>query len=114
MRRAKNGKPSAHPLRGDEIPTLRELQRQYPDSAFVFATERGGPFTPDASDVHLERKPGTLADALDKPVRSGRLAEKLLRHDLIVIDELGYLPFSQAGGQLLFHLISKLYESTRC
>jgi DNA replication protein DnaC len=44
--------------------------------------------------------------------RSGRLAETLLRHDVIVIDELGYLPFSQSGGQLLFHLISKLYENT--
>jgi DNA replication protein DnaC len=44
--------------------------------------------------------------------RSGRLSEKLLRYDLIVIDELGYLPFSQPGGQLLFHLISKLYENT--
>ena len=44
--------------------------------------------------------------------KSGRLIEKLLRHDLIVIDELGYLPFSQSGGQLLFHLISKLYENT--
>ena len=44
--------------------------------------------------------------------RSGRLVEKLLRYDLIVIDELGHLPFSQSGGQLLFHLISKLYENT--
>ena len=44
--------------------------------------------------------------------KSGRLAEKLLRYDLVVIDELGYLPFSQTGGQLLFHLISKLYEHT--
>ena len=44
--------------------------------------------------------------------RSGRLAENLLRYDLIVIDELGYLPFSQPGGQLLFYLISKLYENT--
>ena len=44
--------------------------------------------------------------------RSGRLSEKLLRYDLIVIDGLGYLPFSQSGGQLLFHLISKLYENT--
>jgi len=44
--------------------------------------------------------------------RSGRLVEMLLRHDLIVIDELGYLPFSQSGSQLLFHLISKLYENT--
>ncbi len=44
--------------------------------------------------------------------KSGRIVETLLRHDLIVIDELGYLPFSQAGAQLLFHLISKLYENT--
>src|SRR3954451_13511779 len=44
--------------------------------------------------------------------RGGRLAEALQRHDLVVIDELGYLPFSQSGGQLLFHLISKLYETT--
>src|SRR3977135_205214 len=42
----------------------------------------------------------------------GRLAEKLTRIDLVVIDELGYLPFAQSGGQLLFHLISRLYERT--
>lgn len=34
------------------------------------------------------------------------------RYDLVVLDELGYLPFSKAGGQLLFHFISKLYERT--
>jgi len=44
--------------------------------------------------------------------RTGRLAEKLLRYDRIAIDKLGYLPFSQPGGQLLFHLIRKLYENT--
>lgn len=44
--------------------------------------------------------------------RSGRLAESLQRHDLVVIDEFGYLPFSDAGGQLLFHLISKLSVPT--
>jgi len=44
--------------------------------------------------------------------RGGKLAEHLARHDLIVLDELGYLPFSRSGGQLLFHLISKLYERT--
>ncbi len=33
--------------------------------------------------------------------------------DLVILDELGYLPFSQAGGALLFHLLSKLYEHTR-
>ena len=44
--------------------------------------------------------------------RQGRLAEYLTRMDFVVLDELGYLPFSQAGGQLLFHLISRLYERT--
>jgi DNA replication protein DnaC len=42
--------------------------------------------------------------------RAGRLATRLLYQDSIVLDELGYLPFSQDGGALLFHLISKLYE----
>ena len=32
--------------------------------------------------------------------------------DLVILDELGYLPFSQAGGAFLFHLLSKLYEHT--
>ena len=44
--------------------------------------------------------------------RGGKLAEHLARHDLVILDELGYLPFSRNGGQLLFHLISKLYERT--
>jgi len=44
--------------------------------------------------------------------RQGRLAEYLTRMDFIVLDELGYLPFAQTGGQLLFHLISRLYERT--
>jgi len=44
--------------------------------------------------------------------RAGRLAEQLCRVDLVIVDKLGYLPFAQAGGQLLFHLISKLYERT--
>ena len=44
--------------------------------------------------------------------RGGKLAESITRLDLVVLDELGYLPFSKSGGQLLFHLISKLYERT--
>jgi DNA replication protein DnaC len=44
--------------------------------------------------------------------RAGKLADTLARVDLVVLDELGYLPFAQSGGQLLFHLISKLYEHT--
>ncbi|CAN2536283.1 Insertion+sequence+IS5376+putative+ATP-binding+protein [Methylocapsa aurea] len=44
--------------------------------------------------------------------RQGRFAEYLTRMDFIILDELGYLPFAQSGGQLLFHLISRLYERT--
>jgi DNA replication protein DnaC len=44
--------------------------------------------------------------------KAGSLANRLTNVDFIVLDELGYLPFSQAGGALLFHLISKLYERT--
>ncbi len=44
--------------------------------------------------------------------RQGRLADYLARLDFVVLDELGYLPFAQAGGQLLFHLVSRLYERT--
>ena len=44
--------------------------------------------------------------------RTGKLAEHLSRLDLLILDELGYLPFARAGGQLLFHLISRLYEHT--
>lgn len=44
--------------------------------------------------------------------KSGALAAQLSRLDLVVLDELGYLPFARSGGQLLFHLVSKLYEQT--
>ena len=44
--------------------------------------------------------------------KPGRIAQSLLRTDLVILDELGYLPFSQAGGALLFHLLSTLYEHT--
>ena len=44
--------------------------------------------------------------------RQGRTADYLTRIDFVVLDELGYLPFAQAGGQLLFHLVSRLYERT--
>ena len=51
-------------------------------------------------------------DAEARTGKTGRLAEQLTRLDLVVLDELGYLPFAQSGGQLLFHLISRLYEQT--
>ncbi|KQZ58805.1 MULTISPECIES: IS21-like element helper ATPase IstB [Rhizobiaceae] len=56
-----------------------------------------------------------LVNRLETETRSGkqgRTADNLNRLDFIILDELGYLPFAQAGGQLLFHLISRLYERT--
>ncbi len=56
-----------------------------------------------------------LVNRLDTEHRAGkqgRIADYLTRIDFVVLDELGYLPFAQAGGQLLFHLISRLYERT--
>lgn len=44
--------------------------------------------------------------------KPGNLASRLVRVDFVVLDELGYLPFPKAGGALLFHLISTLYERT--
>lgn len=56
-----------------------------------------------------------LANKLEAEHRdgnAGRLSEQMIRVDLVIIDELGYLPFAESGGRLLFHLISKLYERT--
>ena len=56
-----------------------------------------------------------LVNALEREKaegRAGRITLALMQMDLVILDELGYLPFSQAGGALLFHLLSKLYERT--
>ena len=56
-----------------------------------------------------------LVNHLEAEIRSGRqgrTADQLTRRDFVILDELGYLPFAQAGGQLLFHLMSRLYERT--
>ena len=44
--------------------------------------------------------------------KAGRITGSMLRLDAVILDELGYLPFSQAGGAMLFHLLSRLYEHT--
>lgn len=44
--------------------------------------------------------------------RAGRLAQQIEKLDVLVLDELGYMPFSKNGGQLVFHLLSKIYEKT--
>lgn len=56
-----------------------------------------------------------LVNRLEIETRSGKqghIADYLTRLDFVILDELGYLPFAQSGGQLLFHLISRLYERT--
>jgi integrase len=45
IRRAKNGTPAVHPIRGDEIRALRKLRRENPTEAYVFVSERGGPMS---------------------------------------------------------------------
>ena len=44
--------------------------------------------------------------------KAGQMADRLSKLDLVILDELGYLPFSPSGGALLFHLLSRLYEQT--
>lgn len=44
--------------------------------------------------------------------RQGQIANRLVYADMVILDEMGYLPFSQSGGALLFALLSKLYERT--
>lgn len=55
VRRVKNGKPSTHPLRGDELRAVRKLEREAPKSPFVFLSERGGPFTTDSFNWLVKR-----------------------------------------------------------
>ncbi len=79
------------------------------------ALRNGAPFKNWVLPAGLDRIRRKLAGAVDgegRTGRQGRMADYLSRVDFIVLDELGYLPFAQSGGQLLFHLISRLYEQT--
>ena len=69
--------------------------------------------------VHQKRRTGHVAQILQEQDeqekakgKAGQIAESLTRLDLVILDELGYLPFSASGGALLFQLLSKLYERT--
>jgi type 1 fimbriae regulatory protein FimB/type 1 fimbriae regulatory protein FimE len=55
VRRVKSGKPSTHPVRGDELRALRKLQRETQKSPFVFVSERSGPFTTDSFNWMVKR-----------------------------------------------------------
>ena len=72
VRRAKNGTPSVHPIRGDEIRALRQLRRENPTS-HVFVTERGGPFT-TVGFLHLVKR---LAEVAGMPFK---VNPHMLRH----------------------------------
>jgi integrase len=75
VRRVKNGKPATHPIRGDEMRALRQLQRdQEPKLAFVFDSERGTPFTPDAIN-RLVKRLGNGSKLLGFPIHA-----HMLRH----------------------------------
>ena len=76
--------------------------------AIARAVIRGGARARFFTAVDLVNK----LEAEARAGREGRIADHLTRLDLVVIDELGYLPFAQTGGQLLFHVISRLYERT--
>ena len=55
VRRVKSGKPSTHPIRGDELRALRKLQREAPKSPFLFVSERGGPLTTESFNWLVKR-----------------------------------------------------------
>lgn len=117
----------------DESPVDRKLVTQLADMSFTGAAHNlilvGGP---GSGKTHLITAIGVsgithhgkrvrfystvdLANALEQEKaqgRAGRIAASLLRLDLVILDELGYLPFSQSAGALLFHLLSRLYEHT--
>ena len=103
----------------DEQPLLMPLPR--PFDGFVEHTKRVSP----TCLIHIERNRYSVpASFANRPVSvrvyadrlviaaEGQIAHRLAHADLVILDELGYLPFSQAGGALLFHLLSKLYEKT--
>ena len=73
INRLKNGNPATHYLQGDELRLLRRLRKEYPDSPFLFATERGGPLTRSTVNKMTERA-GRLA-SLGFPVHP-----HMLRH----------------------------------
>jgi type 1 fimbriae regulatory protein FimB len=73
VRRLKGSRTSVHPLSGEEMRALRQLQRDYPDSPYLFVSERGGPMTPDAARKMI-RKSGEVAE-LQFPVHP-----HMLRH----------------------------------
>ena len=95
-----------------------------PINAELVRALHGGSFLPDNRNLVLVVRNGArgrffnvvdLVNRLEAEARAGKaghLAAQLARLDVVALDELGYLPFAKSSGHLLFHLISKLYETT--
>ena len=117
----------------DQAQVDEALVRQLHELRFIDSAHNvvfvGGPGTgkthlATSLGVHAIRAHGTrvrffstvelvnLLEAEKAQGKAGQLAHRLMYVDLVILDEMGYLPFSQAGGALLFHLLSKLYERT--
>ena len=90
VHRVKNGIPSVHPIRGDEIRALRQLRRDYLKDAYVFVSERGGPISPFADKVLPAR---FTRVAYDVPARSATV----LAREASIIDRFRSLghPFAK-------------------
>jgi integrase len=73
VRRVKNGTPSVHPIRGDEMRALRKLRREHPSDAYVFVSERGGPMSPIGFHRLIQR----LGETAKMPFR---IHPHMLRH----------------------------------
>ena len=106
----------------------RERKAMYESDRVAMVVPKSGADVSDVMRRYAAKKVDALADAglslsdVDavydaseaegRAGKSGRMADWLSRMDFIILDELGYLPFARSGGQLLFHLLSKLYERT--
>ena len=89
VRRVKQGTPSVHPMQGDEIRSLRALQREQEASQFVFVTERGGPMAPKAFNHLLHRIGSDRMNVLLTRIHSGparvaapHIQDKILAQDM--------------------------------
>ena len=116
------------PVGDDPVARRRRAAAAATSSAAAFATSARAPSSPRwrrrPAAAAPPRRPGSrgrfynvvdLVNRLETETRNGRqgrIADQLTRMDFIILDELGYLPFAQSGGQLLFHLVSRLYERT--
>jgi DNA replication protein DnaC len=116
----------------NEVPLSRQQIEQLSTAAFMGEAHNlilvGGTAT---GKTHLATAFGVAAVLLGKRIRffnavdlvnlleqekqqnkTGTLARRFIQVDAVILDELGYLPFPESGGALLFHLISQLYERT--